>query len=79
MSVSKKYRLAEARCFPSWIMCWNFRALNPEKNDLEVPENERRMALSTNVLFGVQSVYMKEDGLTGMYYRTIRRALPIRS
>ncbi len=24
--------------------------------------------LSTNVLFGVQSVYMKEDGLTGMYY-----------
>lgn len=26
------------------------------------------MILSTNVLFGVQSVYMKEDGLTGMYY-----------
>ena len=24
--------------------------------------------LSTNVLFGVQSIHMKEDGLTGMYY-----------
>lgn len=24
--------------------------------------------MSTNVLFGVQSVYMKEDALTGMYY-----------
>ena len=24
--------------------------------------------MSTNVLFGVQSIYMKEDGLTGMYY-----------
>lgn len=26
------------------------------------------MVLSTNVLFGVQSVYMKEKGLTGVYY-----------
>lgn len=26
------------------------------------------MVLSTNVLFGVQSLYMKERGLTGMYY-----------
>ena len=26
------------------------------------------MVLSTNVLFGVQSLYMKEGGLTGMYY-----------
>ena len=26
------------------------------------------MVLSTNVLFGVQSVYKKETGLTGMYY-----------
>ena len=26
------------------------------------------MILSTNVLFGVQSVYLKEKGLTGMYY-----------
>ena len=31
-------------------------------------ENDERVALSTNVLFGVQSVYMKQDELTGMYY-----------
>ena len=31
-------------------------------------QNDQRVVLSTNVLFGVQSVYMKEDGLTGMYY-----------
>ena len=37
-------------------------------NYLQVSENDRRVILSTNVLFGVQSVYMKEDGLTGMYY-----------
>lgn len=37
-------------------------------NYLQVYENDREVALSTNVLFGVQSVYMKEDGLTGMYY-----------
>ena len=28
------------------------------------------MVLSTNVLFGVQSVTMKDKGLTGMYYDT---------
>ena len=37
-------------------------------NYLQVKENNRSVILSTNVLFGVQSVYMKEDGLTGMYY-----------
>ncbi len=37
-------------------------------NYLQVYENDKEVALSTNVLFGVQSVYMKEDGLTGMYY-----------
>lgn len=37
-------------------------------NYLQVSENDRQVVLSTNVLFGVQSVYMKEDGLTGMYY-----------
>lgn len=37
-------------------------------NYLQVYENDDRVALSTNVLFGVQSVYMKQDGLTGMYY-----------
>ena len=37
-------------------------------NYLQVKESEKNVILSTNVLFGVQSVYMKEDGLTGMYY-----------
>ncbi len=37
-------------------------------NYLQVKEQEDRVILSTNVLFGVQSVKMKEDGLTGMYY-----------
>ena len=37
-------------------------------NYLQVYENEDQVVLSTNVLFGVQSVYKKEKGLTGMYY-----------
>lgn len=37
-------------------------------NYLQVYEDDNRVVLSTNVLFGVQSVYMKERSLTGMYY-----------
>ncbi len=37
-------------------------------NYLQVYENSKRVVLSTNVLFGVQSVYLKDKGLTGMYY-----------
>lgn len=37
-------------------------------NYLQVKEDERHVVLSTNVLFGVQSVLMKQEGLTGMYY-----------
>ncbi len=37
-------------------------------NYLQVKENDKSVILSTNVLFGVQSIKMKEDGLTGMYY-----------
>ena len=37
-------------------------------NYLQVREDDRRVVLSTNVLFGVQSVYVKGDALTGMYY-----------
>ncbi len=37
-------------------------------NYLQVSEDERQVILSTNVLFGVQSVYLKEKGPTGMYY-----------
>lgn len=37
-------------------------------NYLQVKDDDYRTALSTNVLFGVQSVYMKSGELTGMYY-----------
>lgn len=37
-------------------------------NYLQVKDWDDRTILSTNVLFGVQSVKMKQDGLTGMYY-----------
>ena len=37
-------------------------------NYLQVKENERAVYLSTNVLFGVQSLYEKSGNLTGMYY-----------
>ena len=37
-------------------------------NYLQVYENDSEVVLSTNVLFGVQSVYRKEKTLTGMYY-----------
>lgn len=37
-------------------------------NYLQVKETEESTILSTNVLFGVQSITMKEDTLTGMYY-----------
>ena len=37
-------------------------------NYLQVYEDDKEVVLSTNVLFGVQSVYIKDKGLTGMYY-----------
>ena len=37
-------------------------------NYLQVRDTEQSTILSTNVLFGVQSIYMKNDDLTGMYY-----------
>ena len=37
-------------------------------NYLQVKENEKEILLSTNVLFGVQSVKRKDGELTGMYY-----------
>ncbi len=37
-------------------------------NYLQVNENDRYIYLSTNVLFGVQSIMMKDTELTGMYY-----------
>ena len=37
-------------------------------NYLQVKEDEQQIVFSTNVLFGVQSVLIKDGGLTGMYY-----------
>lgn len=37
-------------------------------NYLQVREDDERVILSTNVLFGVQSVKMKDGGLSGLYY-----------
>ncbi len=37
-------------------------------NYLQVREDDRSVILSTNVLFGVQSILRKDGGLTGMYY-----------
>ncbi|MCC8017237.1 MAG: fused MFS/spermidine synthase [Lachnospiraceae bacterium] len=37
-------------------------------NYLQVKEDDEAVYLSTNVLFGVQSVYVKDDSLTGYYY-----------
>lgn len=39
-------------------------------NYLQVRDEDDRIVLSTNVLFGVQSVAMKSGELTGMYYDT---------
>ena len=45
-------------------------------NYLQVSEDDTSVRLSTNVLFGVQSVYMKQDRLTGMYYGNLRTRHP---
>ena len=37
-------------------------------NYLQVRDTGNSVILSTNVLFGVQSIHMKEGGLTGLYY-----------
>lgn len=37
-------------------------------NYLQVKETNHSVTLSTNVLFGVQSIMIKDDSLTGMYY-----------
>ena len=46
-------------------------------NYLQVRENEDQVILSTNVLFGVQSVYQKTEGPTGMYYDYAMAAIPM--
>ncbi len=46
-------------------------------NYLQVKEDEKRTYLSTNVLFGVQSVMVKNGDLSGMYYDYAMAALPL--
>lgn len=41
---------------------------------MQVKEDDRQVALSTNVLFGIQSIYMKDGGLSGLYYDTAMAA-----
>ena len=66
--------LIAALCFalPSYSFAFWESGLTLEDesiyNYLQVKEDERRTILSTNVLFGVQSVQNKEGELTGMYY-----------
>lgn len=43
-------------------------------NYLQVKEDDSNVILSTNVLFGVQSIYKKDGGLTGLYYDTAMAA-----
>lgn len=43
-------------------------------NYLQVKEDDKQVALSTNVLFGIQSIYMKDGGLSGLYYDTAMAA-----
>lgn len=50
---------------------WERRLLYEDEstyNYLQVKEDDSKTYLSTNVLFGVQSVYVKDGSLTGMYY-----------
>ena len=43
-------------------------------NYLQVKDLDEKTVLSTNVLFGVQSIYMKNGGLSGLYYDTAMAA-----
>lgn len=46
-------------------------------NYLQVHEEGNQVILSTNVLFGVQSVYQKDKGPTGLYYDYAMASLPM--
>ena len=47
-------------------------------NYLQVKENDEEVVLSTNVMFGVQSILKKDDSLSGMYYDCAMAALYMR-
>ena len=46
-------------------------------NYLQVKEDKEQVILSTNVLFGVQSIMKKDASLSGMYYDYAMAALPL--
>ena len=75
-------RMQAAACIAIYFLCWFLGASDSFAfwesdlvyegesiyNYLQVKEDEQNIILSTNVLFGVQSILKKDDSLTGMYY-----------
>lgn len=59
--------LGHSNSFAFWQTDLNYEG-ESIYNYLQVYEDENQVTLSTNVLFGVQSVYQKEKGPTGLYY-----------
>ncbi|MBQ6263503.1 MAG: fused MFS/spermidine synthase, partial [Clostridia bacterium] len=60
--------LASATSFAFWENKGEIYEDESIYNYLKVTEDEREIRLSTNVMIGVQSVTMKDGGLSGMYY-----------
>lgn len=56
-----------AGSFAFWETCLAYEG-ESVYNYLQVKETKESVILSTNVLFGVQSIMKKDDSLTGMYY-----------
>lgn len=60
--------LASINSFAFWIGDDTLYEDESIYNYLQVSEDEENVILSTNVLFGVQSITKKNGGLTGLYY-----------
>ncbi len=60
--------LASVNSFAFWRNDPNLYEDESIYNYLQVAEDDEDIILSTNVLFGVQSITKKDGGLTGMYY-----------
>ncbi|MBE6645673.1 MAG: spermidine synthase [Ruminococcaceae bacterium] len=60
--------LASVVSFAFWRSGENLYEDESVYNYLQVSENDEEIILSTNVLFGVQSITKKDGGMTGMYY-----------
>ena len=60
--------LASVNSFAFWRNDPNLYEDESIYNYLQVVEDDDDIVLSTNVLFGVQSITKKDGGLTGMYY-----------